>query len=910
MELEMPSTILCCPLRRVILVAAMMISGLMPVTQASAQPGPQAVLGDGFGVARVSLPLPAEASSGLGSLKIIEASGRIRYPALVPGRAGEVLGEVLGADGAELPSRLNVSFLFTGNEPLELTVFTPQPQQLRITPAPPRRPREYDRMLQRWWRDYNAVARRQQAEGDYPPVVETYLTSMLGQRFGLRPPLLTRVQESEPSELQNLLGLLFGVEDLRLAVMRETMAGGGGLGEAAKIPVPNPVEFQPPALPPDLPSVEVESIAMHVPVDCFYVRFGSFENYLWFDRLKDDYGGNLGQMVTLRGHDAGLDAKTQQQLALKQSELAEVMGPQIISDIALIGRDLYLREGAAIGMLFEAKNTDVLQASLTADRQTALQQWRQQGATLENVEIAGRQVSLLSTPDNQVRSYHAIDGNYHLVTTSRSMVESFFAAGAGEGALGASAEFQHARWRMPLDREDTIFAYLSSMFFRSLLSPQYQIELTRRLQSVTDMELLQMAKLAAAGEGPPVGSIDDLIAGGFLPPGFGRRGEQERPVSTDDGYLDARRGLRGYYTPIPDVPLRAITPTEAKLYDRAARFLKSNWQQMDPLLLGVKRYALDQERMERVVIDANVSPIAEEKYGWVLSMLGPPVNVRIQSNPSDVLTMQMSLQGGLLWPAIPAHQVFLGIQDLEPTIDPIPSGFLRTLKILQTTPGYLGAWPRMGLLDRLPFLSQPPDAFGFSQLPLGLWRWQGRDFSVLSFHHGVLADAAEFLEPVPTQNPAQIQIRVSDLAGSRLAGWVSVLNHNQALRASHGNVELLNTLMQQLQISPPDALSMANDLLNTKLVCTLGGEYEFIESDQGDHWRSTAWTGDGLPPEGYQAPLLEWFRGASLDLTRERDGLFLHAEIDMLRREREPAANLPLFDLFKKRSNESSEESN
>src|SRR5690606_31876562 len=123
--------------------------------------------------------------------------------------------------------------------------------------------------------------------------------------------------------------------------------------------------------------------------------------------------------------------------------------------------------------------------------------------------------------------------------------------------------------------------------------------------------------------------------------------------------------------------------------------------------------------------------------------------------------MQMSLQGGLLWPAIPAHQVFLGIQDLEPSIDPVPGGLLRTLRILQTTPGYLGAWPQMGLLDRLPFLSPPPDALGFSQLPLGLWRWQGGGFSVLSFYHDVLAEAAGFLEPVPAANPAQIQVRVS-----------------------------------------------------------------------------------------------------------------------------------------------------
>src|SRR5690606_20696461 len=114
---------------------------------------------------------------------------------------------------------------------------------------------------------------------------------------------------------------------------------------------------------------------MHVPVECFYLRFGSFENYLWFDRLKDDYGGNIGQMVRLRGHHSGEDEKVQQQLALKQSPLAEVMGPQVISDVALIGRDLYLQQGPAIGMLFEARNTALLQANLEGDRAAALAEW-------------------------------------------------------------------------------------------------------------------------------------------------------------------------------------------------------------------------------------------------------------------------------------------------------------------------------------------------------------------------------------------------------------------------------------------------------------------------------------------------------------------------------------------------------
>jgi len=41
---------------------------------------------------------------------------------------------------------------------------------------------------------------------------------------------------------------------------------------------------------------------MHVPEECFYVRFGRFSNYLWLNHLLDDYGGDLAQMITLRAH--------------------------------------------------------------------------------------------------------------------------------------------------------------------------------------------------------------------------------------------------------------------------------------------------------------------------------------------------------------------------------------------------------------------------------------------------------------------------------------------------------------------------------------------------------------------------------------------------------------------------------
>ncbi len=67
--------------------------------------------------------------------------------------------------------------------------------------------------------------------------------------------------------------------------------------------------------------------------------------------------GQPSQLITLRGHDALLNQRVQDQLGLRESALAELLGNQLISDVALLGRDTYLREGAAIGILFEARQS-------------------------------------------------------------------------------------------------------------------------------------------------------------------------------------------------------------------------------------------------------------------------------------------------------------------------------------------------------------------------------------------------------------------------------------------------------------------------------------------------------------------------------------------------------------------------
>jgi len=863
----------------------------------------EALVGRPFGVGRVTI---SGLDVGIDANRVLieERNGRVFYPAVSPGLLGRVLGQILG-DPADRPAGgVTILFLFRGTEPLELTVSTPQQLPLTVEPVAVN-PRIYDRQLTQWWRSYNAYWRQLRAEDNHPPLIPAYLTAMLAQRMGMEPPLIERIQGRDETgqPTTQSLELLLGIERLRFDTLRNTMLGRSDFGQPANLPLPPEAAWRPLPLPADSPAVKGEPIAEHVPENWFYVRFGRFPNYLWLNRLLEDYGGDIGSMVTLRSYLAPVNKRVQNQLGLEQNVLGELLGDRVISDVALVGRDTFTRDGAAIGILFQAINTDILKNDLSQQRRRALDRAKEQGATAETLQIAGREVSYFSTPDNRMRSFYAIDGDFHLVTTSRAMVEQFLAIKDGGGSLGKSAEFRFARRSMPLDRQDTVFVYFSSAFFEGLLSPQYQVELERRMKSVTDLELLQLARLAARTEGVRGDALEDLAAAGLLPRGFGRRPDGSGPVIAEEQTLDSRRGARGTFVPIADVKIGGITRGEAARLEALNAQLAQQWRRMDPLLVGIQRFALDQPGRERIVIDGNIAPLDESKYGWLLSILGPPTRQMITTAEGDVIAVQAAVRGGVVSPSVPPHHLFLGIQDIPPLTAIPPTGLLQTLNLLRSTPGYLGSWPRAGFLDLLPLNlgGSAPDPDGFSRLPFGLWRRQGSGFSVLSFDPQLLANITPQLRVAEAETEAQLRLHVENLSQSKIRPWITSLYYQRGLAASAGNTRLLTQLNQQLGVPMDQAKDVAEDLLDGRLVCPLGGEYQLVEDIRGSArtWESTAWANRNLTaaPEDFEPTLLQWFRGLDAQLNKDGDQIVARIELDLQRKPSESKLDLPFLNL-------------
>jgi hypothetical protein len=807
-------------------------------------------------------------------LAISERADRVYYPVFEK-RDRPILREFIA-----VPAETSIMFLFTGDGPLELTVYTPEPQTLRVDPRATAN--LHPRLLRGWWQNFASAAGGRDVPKEFPPLVEEYLTDTLARRLNL--PLGERAAAGESSILSSQLSLLAGTESARQNMTRAILTGELA-NHTASLPLPEELPRPKPEVLDPVKS-DVESMAMHVPAECFYVRFGSFANFLWLRHRLDEWGGELRDVVAERGLDYGMNDRMQRQLGLRESGLAELLGDRVIADVALIGTDTFLREGAAIGMLFQAKSNPALGADLTQQRNAAIKAAKD--GREEKLTIGGRSVSFCSTPDNTVRSFYVADGDFHLVTTSRAMVEWFLATGAGKhDSLGASDDFQRARARMPLARGDTVFVYLSPTFFQNLLSPGYQIELARRLRSAVEIEIFQMAQLAAAGEHKPGGTIDELIASGMLPAGFGERPDGSRLDWIDGKLGDSLRGARGAFLPVPDVPTAKITAAEAQRFASFASDYVTQWGPMDPVMAAVSRQDVS-AGLEKVTIDVEAAPLSQKHIDMLATWLGPPTEQRLARVPGDIVSFEAVMRGGSFFSG-PEHHLFGALRDADPAIATDPKrGFLARLLTsqLEGLQGYLGAWPNSGFLRLLGGDSNAPaDPAGYSSLRIGLSRRKFDDFTVLSFQPEVLAQITPQLRFEQAPRPAQVWLHAEDLAQSKLAPLVNAYGYRQSRTITQGNTRFINMLIEQLHVPPAEAKKTAEQLLDARMVEPLGGEYELRDFAGGlKMWVSTALANSGdsnTPPADYQFPALNWLRGIDADLRADGGSLAMHAEVIM-----------------------------
>ncbi len=881
----------------------------------AAEPGIEAIAGDPYGVGRWTVQLPPGVNPALlgnNNFILSEKNGRVQFQAFQT-ESLRAVREFLGR-----PQTATVYFLFTGDAPLQLELYTPTGTATTVTPQ--REPVGHARLLTEWWVSYARQANRIDRSADYPDLVDNYLLATLSRRLNLPPagqmppPLVQSLAnslfssitgiranssevESGDEELDRQLGMLLGADNMRSQMQTQVLARRSEPLEAADQPLPAGIPFAA-KLPEPLGGASIEPIALHVPAECYYVRFGTFPNYLWWRHTMTRWHDDLQNLLNRRGLDYGLTVRVERQISLKEPALAELLGPTIISDVAMVGGDLFFREGAAVGVLFQARNNFALSSDFTRQRAETLK--REPGCTQKQVEIAGHQVSFLSTPDNRVRSFYAVDGDFHFVTNSQRLVERFFAVGAGKEALGQTAEFRYARSLMPISNDYTVFAYLSGEFFRNLVGPHYQVEMARRMRSAAEIDMAMVAQLAARGNRHEAQSLDELIAAQYLPEGFGERVDGSRLVQNSAGQFDdSLRGARGTFLPVPDVAFDRITPEESRRYQQFATWLQSKWSQFDPVVAGVKRKRGAAPDVDHIVLDVQLTPLAAKNYDTIATALGPLTKQKLAPIPGDLISAEVILSGNLLsskgmGQPQGVYRAFGAIRDAVPealnpagagqdsaqggapqsapaagqpgasgiTINGVPLGrgglgngqLLGGLlgnaggaaaALLSPTgllpPFYFGAYPTPAAFTWLGVGQVQLDAAGYGRSPGGMWQRRDGNFTAASPQRDILEIVTPQFKFIDAPRPAQAWLHSGDLGRSKLTGLVNGLFYRAAKMAAIGNLRFLQELNTQLRVPPQDCLNVAQQLTDAQFVCPLGGQYQLQQQSGGPSvWASTA----------------------------------------------------------------------
>jgi hypothetical protein len=322
---------------------------------------------------------------------------------------------------------------------------------------------------------------------------------------------------------------------------------------------------------------ELDPLAAFIPADQHAIFFPSFQAMTQLIDEADADGTPVLQWLEPRSEDAGTRTRYQRQLCLGLSELARMLGPQVVASVAFTGSDPFLRVGSDPAILFEARNPDLLKSFLTAQQSAA--QKSNPAAKPVKGEINGVSYTGLVSPDRAVSVYMASVSNVVLVSNSRYQLEALVRVARGLAApLNSQDEYRFFRSRYPrADRNETAFVVLPDAAIRRWCGPQWRIADSRRTRAAAVLSELEAAHL------------EELVSGkvreAVLAPGFNVPDAGEFRL-TPAGVTCATYGGLDFMTPIAEIPLSRGTRAEADAYERWRDSYQRNWRQFfDPIAI-------------------------------------------------------------------------------------------------------------------------------------------------------------------------------------------------------------------------------------------------------------------------------------------------------------------------------------
>lgn len=338
---------------------------------------------------------------------------------------------------------------------------------------------------------------------------------------------------------------------------------------------------------------ELDPLARFVPADQYAVFFPSFEALTRVVDDLDESGGGLLEYFQARVEDQLTKERYQRQLCLPLSALGRLLGPTVVSSVAMTGSDPFLPTGADLVIVFDCKLPDVLEKFLALRRSEAEKGGAEHlsGKILdlpfEGTVSADRSVCCYSVRlDSAVIVSNSIPSLVHVVQTSRDATQSLLSAD--------EYVWFRDRYRRGQDGESACIV-LTDATIRRLAGPRSRIAESRRTRAAA-----AMTEITAR-------HVDEVVRG-KIPIGT-KASDPDFPISEDfvwdaRGVYSQRYGSLRFLTPLCELGVEKVSPQERDAYDQYRRSFQSRWSDyFDPICV---RLAFDGQHLRA---DATILPL-------------------------------------------------------------------------------------------------------------------------------------------------------------------------------------------------------------------------------------------------------------------------------------------------------------
>lgn len=444
--------------------------------------------------------------------------------------------------------------------------------------------------LRRAWAETQlAILRKADPTGRDP--FSHYWQAVIAPRYGLDATNHDINRRRDRREPPDLYSIFTGAAAIQESLQLEALAG-ANKNETASIPLASlsgpKVKSHPfiemlagriPAMP---------ELASWIPADQYAVFFSDLTKQRELAVLLDEWGENLLRQMEPQARDFRIREKLARQLCLDDNWLSKMFGDRVVGSMAFSGRDPFLKEGTDFTVLFTLKDPAAFRKQVEKHYDAA----KSRGATRSQFTSGNTKIIAAVSPDRRVSSYAAIRENVAVVSTSRLALEQTLAAADNRVTnLAASDDFRYMRTiYVQGAKEEDVFVYLSDPFIRQLVGPRAKIGEARRLRCSGNLTLIANAWLWFRAEQRREPTFQELAGGGY-------QGKQAI-VCPDSGHYELNQqgeahcslhNRVGWLTPVAEVPLSTVTPSEANEYRAFVTNYNRYWTKFfDPIGIRVK----------------------------------------------------------------------------------------------------------------------------------------------------------------------------------------------------------------------------------------------------------------------------------------------------------------------------------